>query len=72
MGNNGSPKQIFQEFTPSPHIGLALSKGVHKIPNTQYIRTDDGVRNWTHRIGAIGNAVNPTIAHYLFDCIKKF
>lgn len=28
--------------------------------------------NWSHRVGAIGNAVNPTVAKYLFECIKEF
>jgi hypothetical protein len=39
----------------------------------QLQRNGDGFQNWTHRVGSVGsvgNSVNPTIANYLFECIK--
>lgn len=36
------------------------------------VRNDDGFPDWSHRVGSIGNAVNPTVAKYLFECIKIF
>lgn len=38
----------------------------HKVLN------DNGFRDWTHRVGSVGNAVNSTIAYYLFECIKAW
>ncbi|WP_455659058.1 DNA cytosine methyltransferase [Phocaeicola faecalis] len=38
----------------------------------EFLRMDNGISYNVHRLEAIGNAVNPIIAGYLFDCIKKF
>lgn len=42
------------------------------MPDREHIGINDGIRDWTHRVGSIGNAVNPTVAKYLFECIKIF
>lgn len=62
---------IFKKWTPNKNDGHSLSKRIHEMPTSGYIRNGDGFQNWTHRVGSIGNAVNPTLAHYLFECIKS-
>lgn len=42
------------------------------MPDCEHIGVNDGIQGWTHRVGAIGNAVNPCLAKYLFECIKIF
>ena len=49
-----------------------LSKRIYEMPDSPIIRIDDGVSNWCNRIGSIGNAVNPIVACYLFNCIIHF
>ena len=39
---------------------------------TEFLRMDNGVQDNVHRIESIGNAVNPIVSKYLFECIKKF
>lgn len=39
---------------------------------SEFLRMDDGISYNVHRLEAIGNAVNPVVAGYLFDCIKEF
>ena len=48
------------------------AKRILEIPAHNTVRNDDGFPNWSHRVGSIGNAVNPTVAKYLFECIKIF
>lgn len=52
--------------------GFPLSERIYKMPDREHIGVNDGIRNWTHRVGSIGNAVNPIVAKYLFECIKMF
>lgn len=52
--------------------GYTCAKRILEIPAHSTIRNDDGFPNWSHRVGSIGNAVNPTVAKYLFECIKIF
>lgn len=49
-----------------------LTKRIYQMPDCEDIGVDDGVRDWVHRVGALGNAVNPCVARYLFECIKIF
>jgi len=70
QGDN-SLDTVFRKWTPNTNDGYSLSKRIHQIPTCPIIRNGDGFRSWSHRVGAIGNAVNPTIAYYLFDCIKE-
>lgn len=60
---------IFRKWSPSPADGYSLSKRIHEIPKSNIIRNGDGFRHWTHRVGSLGNSVNPTLTHYLFDCV---
>lgn len=62
---------IFQQWTPNQDDGYTLSKRILEMPTSKIIRNGNGFRHWTHRVGSLGNAVNPTIAYYLFECIKK-
>ncbi len=64
-------ESIFKQWSPNPSDGHIMSKRIHKIPACTTVRNGYGFRYWTHRVGAIGNAVNPTVAHYLFECIKE-
>lgn len=50
--------------------GYSLSQRIYEMSASTNIRNGDGFRHWTQRVGGLGNAVNPTIAHYLFECIK--
>lgn len=61
-------------FVPPPkqHGRFPLSERIYKMPDREHIGINDGIRDWTHRVGSIGNAVNPTVAKYLFECIKIF
>lgn len=39
---------------------------------SEFLRMDDGISYNVHRLEAIGNAVNPVVAGFLFSCIKEF
>lgn len=41
------------------------------LPKSRFLRTDDVLSPYLDRVGAIGNAVIPLIAYYLFLCIIK-
>lgn len=66
--------QIKTIFIPPPVNSGAPSfaKRVYELPDCEHIGNNDGVRHWVHRVGALGNAVNPYVAWYLFECIKAF
>ena len=51
---------------------ITCAKRILEIPAHSTIRNDDGFPDWSHRVGSVGNAVNPTVAKYLFECIKIF
>ena len=67
---NRTFESIFRKWTSNSDYGYSLSKRIYEIGPSEVIRNGYGFRNWTHRVGSIGNAVNPTLAHYLFECIK--
>ena len=54
------------------HGGFALAQRVLEMPDREHIGVNDGVQGWTHRVGCLGNAVNPVVAKYLFECIVLF
>ena len=54
------------------HCGFALSQRVLEMPDREHIGVNDGIQGWTHRVGCLGNAVNPVVAKYLFECIVLF
>lgn len=70
--NNGHFMSVFKQWTSDTGIGYTCAKRILEIPTHSVVRNDDGFLNWTHRVGSIGNAVNPTVAKYLFECIKIF
>lgn len=39
---------------------------------SEFLRMDNGISDNVHRIESVGNAVNPFVARYLFECIKLF
>ena len=63
---------IFKQWSSDTSIGHTCAKRILEIPAHSVVRNDDGFPYWTHRVGSIGNAVNPTVAKYLFECIKIF
>ena len=67
----GDFKSIFKQWTPSVNSAIALSKRIYEMPTRTTVRNGDGFRHWTHRVSALGNAVNTTVASYLFWCIKE-
>ena len=67
----GEIKTIF--IPPSKQYSrFPFSKRIYEMPDCEHIGVNDGIQGWTHRVGAIGNAVNPCLAKYLFECIKIF
>jgi DNA (cytosine-5)-methyltransferase 1 len=62
---------IFKKWASNSAYGYSLSQRIHKIRSSEIIRNGNGFSNWTHRVGSVGNAVNPTLAYYLFECIKS-
>ncbi len=70
--NNGCFNSIFKQWASDTNIGYTCAKRILEIPAHSTVRNDDGFSNWLHRVGSIGNAVNPTVAKYLFECIKIF
>lgn len=42
------------------------------IPSPKFVGKHNELPHWVDRAGCIGNAVQPLIAHYLFECIKEF
>lgn len=66
----GCIRPIFQKWSSNPAHGYSMSKRIYEVRQSENIRNGNGFRSWTHRVGSVGNAVNPTIAHYLFECIK--
>lgn len=67
-----SINSIFKQWTSDTSVGYTCAKRILEIPVHSTVRNDDGFSNWSHRVGSIGNAVNPTVAKYLFECIKIF
>ena len=67
---SGGTNSIFKQWTPNSANGYSLSKRIYETPTSDAVRNGDGFRSWTHRVGSVGNAVNPTLTYYLFECIK--
>lgn len=40
------------------------------LPESRFLRATNGLRPWLDRVGAVGNAVMPLVALYLFRCIQ--
>lgn len=62
---------LFKVRASNAFVGLAVSKRIFQKRNVNYIRENNGIPNFSHRVKALGNSVNPVIASYLFDCIKS-
>lgn len=62
-------KSVFKKWTSNPGNGYSCAKRILEIPTHNTVRNDDGFQGWTHRVGSVGNSVNPTLAYYLFHCI---
>ena len=61
---------IFRKWASNQIDGYSMSKRIREMAASDVVRNGNGFRHWTHRVGSLGNAVNPTVAHYLFECIK--
>lgn len=71
LWEGGCFDSVFKQWTPNTTDGYSMSKRIYQTPTCDDIRNGYGFQSWTHRVGSVGNAVNPTVAYYLFDCIKK-
>ena len=71
-GEHGEPASVFKPWTSEEPAGRALAQGVLSLGDCEHYRGGHGVPGWTHRIAALGNAVNPCVARYLFECIRHF
>lgn len=67
----GKIESIFIEI-PELCSGHTFAQRIYQMPDSEIVGIDDGVSDWCNRVGAIGNAMNPIIALYLFICIIKF
>lgn len=67
----GKIESIFIEI-PALCSGHTFAQRIYQMPDSEIVGIDDGVSDWCNRVGAIGNAMNPIIALYLFICIIKF
>lgn len=67
---HGIFKQVFRSWSPRYADAYASAKRVYDIATSTDVRNTNGFRDWTHRTGSIGNAVNVTVAQYIFECIK--
>jgi DNA (cytosine-5)-methyltransferase 1 len=61
---------IFKQRSSNQSDGYSCAKRILEIRAHSNIRNDDGFRNWSHRVGSVGNSVNRAVAHYLFECIR--
>lgn len=67
-----STQQIFRQFD-LPRELTRIYPGWRTrpdLPKSRFLRATNGLRPWLDRVGAIGNAVMPLIAVYLFRCIQ--
>lgn len=69
---HGSFNSVFKQWASDTSVGYTCAKRIFEIPAYSTVRNDDGLSDWTYRVGSIGNAVNPCVAKYLFECIKIF
>ena len=67
----GKIESIFIEI-PTLCSEHTFAQRIYQMPDSEIVGIDDGVSDWCNRVGAIGNAMNPIIALYLFICIIKF
>lgn len=63
-------RSVFKKWPSNQADGYSLSQRIHEIPESPTVRNGDGFRNWSHRTKALGNAVNPVVVYYLFNCIE--
>lgn len=70
--NEGEFYSIFGKRPSKEDASYTCSERFYSISDNSNYRAYDRVPSWTHRIESLGNAVNPVIAAYLFNCIKQF
>lgn len=69
LGKTVTTLTAIKELLDGCIISNALIVAPKKVTQTTW---RDEIKNWAHRVGSIGNAVNPCVAKYLFECIKEF
>jgi hypothetical protein len=73
-GGNASERfnypKIFEQSSCDEFIKEAQKK-IYRMPESEFSRMDDGVSCKLDRIGALGNAIVPSIAQYIFSRIMK-
>ena len=70
--HDGGFAPLLKPWSPVDDGHYALAGRVLALGDCIDYRGNDGVPGWAHRIGALGNAVNPCVARYLFECVKHF
>jgi DNA (cytosine-5)-methyltransferase 1 len=66
---NNHPK-VFEQGRCNEFI-KAAKKAFPRMPQSEFSRMDDGVPNKLHRVGALGNAIVPAIAQFIFSRIME-
>lgn len=69
---HGLSAPVLRGWPPEEDYGRTLAEGVLSLGECRHYRGGDGVPGWSHRVGALGNAVNPVVARWLFECIRRF
>lgn len=66
----GNFREVFSGWSSEVAHSFSCAKEFYNLSTNYPVRNTDGFRDWTHRAQSIGNAVNVTVAQYLFKCIK--
>lgn len=74
FGKWESPKSVFREpYLPGELGGVYPGWGDRRcIPEPRTFGSTNGIPNLMDRNKCVGNAVQPLMAQYLFECIKCF
>ena len=72
LQEHGLSAPVLRGWPPEEDYGRTLAEGVLSLGECRHYRGGDGVPGWSHRVGALGNAVNPVVARWLFECIRRF
>lgn len=75
---NSSSRGLQNTIFRKPYLSRELTRIYpgwrtrQSIPSPKFVGRHNELPNWVDRVECLGNAVQPIIAHYLFECIKEF
>lgn len=74
FGEGERPKSVFrQPYLPWEFGGVYPGwRDRRSLPEPRTFRSTNGIPNLVDRVKCVGNAVQPLMAQYLFECIKCF